>query len=488
MNHSKTDLVEMETYPKHNHPNIPSKEKRCVIDRKKLCIAVSVIIIMFIWLAVLVPLILTIVKVSEILDDNGRFPALNLSTILPPINSTNSTNLTIINIDCINNFIYVPGEEICYPDCQWSPYGPHATKITRILLIVLSVLGIVLGTATLIGWLLTSCVDWKKLRLHYDFQLARTSLFMVVLSSFIVILTNACIDILDRSVLYCKQNEAGESYLLPHQPNIFGNNSNIRIVVNLIGFVNNYFFLVNLCWISFSVINILVLVFFPYLRERFRTRLLVFSFQFLFSFGFILILFIAPFTVDGDMTFIASSVLNNFILYNAWFYLFIFFFPSVVLPCFVISLVVIVLTKLRIHSIKSLEISGRANKLTDLEKRLVWYCVLLMIMLFLYGIIILLTSYFSTDYLISIGEYVLCVTVNSPILLQSNDTVYRENQYGGVDVCNDIKDRADAELPYFIFILLAFYVRLLWMPIFVVLVPHISIRAVVKSLKRRVLK
>ena len=488
MNHSRTDLVEMETCTKNIHPNIPSKEKRCVIDRTKLCIAVSVITIILIWLAVLVPVVTTITRVSQVDDETGGFPSQNLSTILPPINSTNSTNLTIINVDCIDNFIYVPGEEICYPDCQWSPYGPHATRITRILLIVLSVLGIVLGTATLIGWLLTSCVDWKKLRLHYDFQLARTSLFMVVLSSFIVILTNACIDFLDRSVLFCKQTRTGENYLLPHQTYIVSDDSNIRIVVNLIGFVNNYFFLVNLCWIAFSAINILVLVFFPYLRERFRKRLFVFSFQFLFSFGFNLIPFVITFALDGDTTFVASYIGVNIALYKIWSFVFLFLLPSFLLPSFVTSLVLIVLTKLRINSIKSLEISGRANKLTDLEKRLVWYCVLLMIMLFLYGIVSILIAYFSDSYSQSIGEYIMCITVNSPILIQPNDTVYRANPYGGVDVCNDIKDRAGTELPYFILVLLAIYVRILWMPIFVVLVPHISIRAIMKSLKGKIPK
>ena len=486
MNHSRTDLIEMETSDKKIQPNTPPNEESCVIDCKKvkslICIAVSVITIILIWLAVLVPVAAIVVRIFQV-DRSGRFPGQNLSTILPPINSTNSTNLTIINVDCIDNFIYVPGEEICYPDCQWSPYGPHATRITRILLIVLSVLGIVLGTATLIGWLLTSCVDWKKLRLHYDFQLARTSLFMVVLSSFIVILTNACIDILDRSVLFCKQTNAGESYLLPHQTYFVSDDPNIRIVVNLIGFVNNYFFLVNLCWIAFSVINILVLVFFPYLRERFRKRLLVFSFQFLFSFGINLILFVVPFAIAGDATFVSSYIGIFVILYNSWLFVLMFVFPSLLLPCFVISLVVIVLTKLRINSIKSLEVTGRAYKLTDLEKRLFCYSIILMIMLFLYGIVTILIAYFTSDYFQSIGEYVLCITVNSPILVQSNDTVYRENPYGGVDVCNEIKDTANKALPYFIPTLLAFYLRFLWMLIFIVLVPYISVRDIARSLK-----
>ena len=232
MNHSRTDLIEMDASTKDNPPNIPSKEKRPIVDHKRFCITVSVITILLIWIGVLVPLVVTMIRFAQTDEGTGRFLTQNLSAILPPINSTNSSNLTIIRIDCIDNFIYVPGEEICYPECQWSPYGALGTQIIQILLLVLGVLGIVLGSATLIGWLLTSCVDWKKLRLHYDFQLARTSLFMVVLSSFIVILTNACADFIDRSVLFCKQTETGENYLLPHLSNIISNDPNIRLVSN----------------------------------------------------------------------------------------------------------------------------------------------------------------------------------------------------------------------------------------------------------------
>ena len=114
---------------------------------------------------------------------------------------------------------------------------------------------------------------------------------------------------------------------------------------------------------------------------------------------------------------------------------------------------------------------------------MVWYCMLLMVMLFLYGILIIVLTYLAPNYFKSLGEYVVCITVNSPVLLQSNDTVYRENPYGGVDMCNDIIDRANTELPYFIIVLLPIYNRILWMPIFVILVPHISIRAIMKSLK-----
>ena len=103
-----------------------------------------------------------------------------------------------------------------------------------------------------------------------------------------------------------------------------------------------------------------------------------------------------------------------------------------------------------------------------------------MIMLFLYGMLVLVITYLADEYFPIIGEYVICITVNSPVLLQSNDTVYRENP-----VCNDILDRANTELPYFILVLLPIYIRILWMPVFVILVPHISLKAIMRSLKCR---
>ena len=94
MNHSRTDLIEMDTSTKDNPPKTPSEEKKSIIDCRRVCIAVSVITIILIWLTVLVPLIATIIYVVQTDEGTGRFAVPNLSSILPPINSTNSTNHT----------------------------------------------------------------------------------------------------------------------------------------------------------------------------------------------------------------------------------------------------------------------------------------------------------------------------------------------------------------------------------------------------------
>ena len=85
--------------------------------------------------------------------------------------------------------------------------GDGVTRKIKISLAIIDVLSLVFGSATLMVWIITSCVDRKKRRLHYDFQLARTSLFMVIICSLLLILINACIDIMDRSILFCERSE-----------------------------------------------------------------------------------------------------------------------------------------------------------------------------------------------------------------------------------------------------------------------------------------
>ncbi|KAI6660448.1 hypothetical protein LOD99_14034 [Oopsacas minuta] len=492
------DLIEMEPKGQNIQKSVPVKEHmNCNLSGRKLCIAFSIVIIITVWLVVLVPLILVLVNIISTNDGGSQFTGeYNLSSILPPINSTNYTNFTILQVECIEGFVYVAGEEICYPVCEWSPYGEGVTTKVRIALWVLNVLGILLGIATLVVWLLTSCVDWKKLRIHYDFQLARTSLFMVVICSLMVIISNACVDFIDYDALFCFRTDEGVSYLMAQIGVRLNLESTLQTIINILGFVNSYFYLVNLWWIALSIINILVIVFFPYLRKRLRNRIFCFSSQCFLNFGLNLIPMVAILILDPVTTFVPAFFTQFILIFNKWLFIILFFFPSVLLPSFVISLVVIVVAKLRINSFKSLEVTGKQIKLTSLEKRLIWYSILIVVILFLYGIVINLISYLSTAYFANIVDYTLCVTINSPIITLPNVgtlnstvndtiTVYRDNPYGDLDVCQDFADAAFMKFPYFLSILLIFYSRVIFLPIFIVLVPHISIRSVMKLFKSK---
>ena len=342
---------------------------------------------MTVWLLLLAPLIILIVRVSASGDGSGVYPETrDLFSSLPPIiNTSNYTNLTIKHVECVENFVYVSIEEACYPNCFWSPVGEGATWKIQISLAVLDVLSLVFGSATLMVWISTSCVDWKKRRLHYDFQLARTSLFMVIICSLLIILINACIDIIDRSILFCERSSEGIPFLRAQTAHT-ESNANTRFITGLLGAVCMYLYTTNLCWIVFSLINILVIVFYPNLRERLSKRVSVFAFQCFFCFGLNLIPIAITIALKPDSAYRAAYMAYHIVIFNQWAFVFLFIVPSVVLPCVVVSLVVLIVAKMRITSFHSKEVTGSSIKLTNLEKRLIGYSTFLMFLLFLYGL------------------------------------------------------------------------------------------------------
>ena len=287
----KQDTVQnpIELLEKHSDAlqSINVRRKIAKFVGKKVCITISILIVATVWLALLGPIITFVVEITATGDGSGMYPGTsNLFLSLPPIiGATNYTNLTIKRVECVENFVYVSGEEICYPNCLWSPVGDGVTRKIKISLAIIDVLSLVFGSATLMVWIITSCVDRRKHRLHYDFQLARTSLFMVIICSLLLILINACIDIMDRSILFCERSEEEIPFLRAQIALAESSYVKTRFITGLLGAVWMYLYTVNLFWILFSLINILVIVFYPNLRERLSKRVLIFTLQCFVSFG-----------------------------------------------------------------------------------------------------------------------------------------------------------------------------------------------------------
>ena len=136
--------------PKTRITTHPGVKKKLKLGRKKVCISLSIISILIVWLILLTPFCVRLGTISDL--DHVTNTIFNL---LPPINVTsNYSNYTIERVECVDNFVYVPGDEMCYPECDWNPSGDKSTKIIRLLLDILNVFSIVLCTATLITWLL----------------------------------------------------------------------------------------------------------------------------------------------------------------------------------------------------------------------------------------------------------------------------------------------------------------------------------------------
>ena len=481
------------------HPVVKGKKLR--LGDKKVCISLSIISIIFIWIVLLVPI--TVITIYVVDNNQSAFSNVTntIFNLLPPINVTsNYSNFTIERVECVDNFVYVPGDEMCYPECDWNPAGDDSVRIVRLVLNILSVFGIVLCTTTLIAWLLLSCIDWKKFRFHYDFQLPRTSLFMVVMSSLFLVVINASIDLTSRDFFFCQFTVEGQSYLLPHMLYTISNVPYFRLVTHIVGSLNYYLFLVTISWIIFSLINILVIVFFPQLRESFRKRIFVFSSQCLVCFGFTLILVVIVIAINPESPFVGVDFSSFFTTRNIWAFLIFFTIPYFLTPSLVISLVIIIVAKLRVTSLQSKEITGHTIKLTDLEKRLIIYISILILLVFFQGIDFILLIVLSPEYFQFVTKFILCMTVNSPILILPsnftgslatlNDTVlvYRENPYGDVDACRMLESEANNRFPNYIPLSFTVLYRLTWIPIFFVLIPHITpklLKKLIANVKER---
>ena len=487
---STTDLLESKQEKRKTkqtaiHPVV--KRKKLRLGGKKVCAGLSIISIIFIWIVLLIPI--TVITIHVVDNNQSAFTTVNntISNLLPPINVTsNYSNFTIERVECVDNFVYVPGDEICYPECDWNPSGNNSIKIVRLLLGILGVFSVVLCTAILIAWLLLSCIDWKKFRFHYDFQLPRTSLFMVVLTCLFSIIINASIDLLPRDFFFCQSTENGQSYLLPHLFYSISNISYNKFVTFVIGALSHYLFLITVTWMTFSLINIIIILFFPFWGASFRRRLLIFLIQCLICFGINLIPVVILIAVNPQLPYVAVSLLNFFSTLNIWAYIFLINMLLILAPGMLISLTIVIVTKLRITSIESQKQTGHKIKLTDLEKRLIVYAIVLMTLLLFQGINTIFLTFLSPGYVESVTKFILCMTVNSPILtLPSNFTgsnatlndtvpVYRENPYGDVDACRMFKSEASILLPKYNFIIYVLLSRLIWLPIFFVLIPHIT--------------
>ena len=310
---------------------------------------------------------------------------------------------------------------------------------------------------------------------------------MVVLTSLILVVLNASFDLTPRKIFFCQFTEEGQSYLLAHMFYTVSKVHHLKVLNYVLGALIHYFFLVTISWVILSLININVVVFFPYLRESFRRRILIFLFQCLICFGLNLLFVVIVIALSPESPYVAAYAFNYLSISNPWAAILFFFVPLFIMPAGLISLTIVIVAKVRITSLRSKEITGQTIKLTDLEKRLLIYGFVLMVLMLLHGInSVYLTIIFIDEYFEFVTKFVLCMTVNSPILtLPSNLTgsnatlngtmsVYRENPYGDVDACRLLESEANQHYPQYNLIFFFILFRLIWLPIFIVLIPLVT--------------
>ncbi|KAI6645862.1 hypothetical protein LOD99_13121 [Oopsacas minuta] len=465
---------------------------KSLFRNKYLLITLSTLGIVFIWILVFIPLIVRVVeiKTANRASKGGGVSnqrSSNLTNRLPPLNITFSidTMNTTQRILCINNFIFSPNDSYCFPSCTWDPFDGEIATFKQVLFALISIAGLILGIGTLIGWVATSCIDWKKKRIMFNFQLARTSLFMVVICSILLLVINVTVDLLDRGYLFCSSGDGGEQYLPAHLNQYTSTDSSVKVVINLIGALYHYLSLCSLCWLAISFLNIFLIVFFP-LKDRQKRSISVFLIECLVAFSAPLFPIILATALDSDSPYGVVYTLQQIYVFDAWLNTILHTWLYYLISGVIITLAIIIVLKLRINSINSMRMIGKCIKLTGLEKRLLAYSLVLMFVLFIIGSQLLLVNSIADSYHFLIEEYILCTTVNSPIELAFFGTnitqiVYRVNTIGDVQVCKSLLDDANSMYPSWCYMLLSILFRVFWFIPFIILIPCCSCKCFKKA-------
>ena len=443
-----------------------------IILTKNFCLVLSTVSIVLAWFLALIPLCVSIplTVTASRSNKSSSTGESTLSTRLPPINLSNgSTNYTIERVECENSFIYSSADNICYPPCNWDAQGRSLALTEQFVFSVVSITGILLNLGTLLGWLFTHFINLRTCRLTREFHVPRASLFTVFLCNSGLLTSYAIVDLMGRDVIFCSLAASGRLYLPAHLVLSYDIPHADKIAMNVLGVLNFFFFLATLLWLMNAFINMALVVYFPLqINKDLKTRIVVFTVQCIYAFGLpILLIFIAV-AAHPNSPFGSSYMLHQVLISTEWAYIFLYKWPYFILAAAISTIMVLILAKLRFVSIENKSL-GRAIQLTEIEKRLIAYAFLFTLTLVIIG------SGFSGLYVISlyyykiIEDYILCITINSPIYIlpfgvnTANATVaYRENSYGGLDECRMLLDSANQITPPIAVFLFSLCTRLVW--------------------------
>ena len=493
MDGNGTDLIELKGKEKNVKKNKQTKETQTNLRSKYICIVSTVILIIIIWILVLSPPILVFIKITKFnisttMQGLTETRINTLPTQLPSINNNNITNYTILSIQCENRFVFESKESICYPPCYWNPTNTNLALFTKILFLSISTVGLVMSTGTLIGWLVASYRDYRK-RNSWDFQLARASLFMVVLSNLGIFVTNTIIDSLGRAQLLCERNGKGELYLLAHIFEQATGPGSRRTLTNIIGGVFYFFLTSTFYWIIVAFANILFVIFLPLrVHESVKRERTVFCVQIAIGLFVSLLLIGIVVAINPETPFVGNYQLQQIYVSAPLVFLIMFILILSVNAGAVLTLALIALTKLRLVSLRAKSLTGHNTHLTELEKRLLVYAFVYSITYILLSINLGVFVFLERSYLDIITEYVICVNVNSEVTLSSMNTTqlaYRDNTIGNLTRCDALLETANRTLPIWVSVNVSVVMRVVWMIIFIILIPRCTPKCLIRKVNKQ---
>ena len=419
---------------------------------------------------------------------------------IPQVNNTLweiSTELTLIRwyrqvelfeANCSYGFEF--NNYLCLPPCDWHPAGPTAFLFQRTILIMVDLTGIVLCVVSISAWVIPFIRYAVKNRSDslsdINLNLPRVSLFMQLLSVSVLILLYATTDIPQHEYIFCNsiKSDLGIDFSLvsPHSDG----------AIELYGALFHYFTLAYLLWTVFSWLNIILMLFFPLqISSNFKLKNYTFLFEFLAS---LLTPFIAIFlAIDGpDQNGEYSAAYGPLQIYRTIniidhsLYSVLYELPHFACLGLILIFNVVIVYKLKVKLIKQSSLSGRKQSVGGFETRFMIHSIVLIILNILINTTVIAYRFVTYEYYWNLEEIIGCVTLESKIAYSLDGDMYRgrafdlvnniSNNLYNIEIrpCGEYFLQNENLYPSFLFILSTISLRLIWLSVFVVLIPQFS--------------
>ena len=204
--------------------------------------------------------------------------------------------------------------------------------------------------------------------------------------------------------------------------------------------------------------------------------------------------------VDPSSTFAVNYLVQEIYIRNVIAFFLIIALSYSLTSGYVLTAVILILTKLRFVSLRSEKITGQGTQLTELEKRMFIYAVALGILYAVIGLNSFIFSRIEGQFITDVLYYTLCINVNSPITLipleyagleyigpnisyiNSTLSVYKSNNIGNLTECERILSDLNDAMPILSLIIFGILVRIEGMLVFIVLIPRCSFICCKKTL------
>ena len=387
----------------------------------------------------------------------------------------------------------------CLPPCNWHPAGPAAFTAQKAILNIIDLSGILLSIVSICAWVLPFILHLIKERPtsleDLDLNLPRLSLFMLLLSVSILILLYTMLDVPDQKEIFCHTttSELGIDFSLvsPH------NNG----LIEFYGALFHYFTLTYLLWTIFSWLNIILVLLFPLqICSNLKTKRYIFIFEFSIS---LLTPFIALIlatnapdyngeytTAYGPLQIYRILIIRDHNLYNV-----LYEWPHFACLSIILVFNVVIVLKLKLYLLRQEDLSGRTQKIGGFETRFMIHSIILIILNVLINTTVIAYRFVTYSYYWNLEEIIGCVTLDCNITYVIDGEVHRGKSLELINLFSEYYDEGDILpcqnylqqnediYPSFLFIMSTISLRLIWVSVFVVLIPQFNPGGLFKTLK-----